>query len=129
MAKAKDLNKLIKNINKWNKQYTSEEYTKEHPPTKAGFFHFTGITCDDVYNYKLREGQGKEKYKKINDAIKKSFNFIGSFYEEQLLKNKNVIGAIFLLKTTFGYRETDKDQSQTVNIVISDKNEGPNKLT
>ncbi len=114
------------------RQYDNPAFYKIKPPTKAGLRYFTGITRDNVYNWKKQATEDTKtgkKYIKVSDAIKKAEDLILAYYEERLIKGGNHIGGtIFLLKTTFQYREKEQESAQTVNIVISTDNEGNNEI-
>ncbi len=129
---AKNLTNITKSINKWIKQYDDVKFYKVKPPTKAGFRYYAGITRDNDYNWKKQADENTKngkKYIKVSDAIKKAEDLILAHYEESLLRGGNhLTGVIFLLKTTFQYREKAAESAQTVNIVISTENEGQNEI-
>ncbi len=114
------------------RQYDNPTFYKTKPPTKAGLRYYTGITRDNVYNWKKQATENDKngkKYVKVSDAIKKAEDLILAYYEERLVKGGNhIAGTIFLLKTTFQYREKAQESAQTVDIVISTENEGNNEI-
>ncbi len=81
-----------------------EEYTS---PTITSFCLYAGISLDTFARY----GEKKE----FSGVIKKARMIIQAFNEWYIYNNKNITGAIFMLKCKFGFIEEDKRREQPDN--------------
>ncbi len=100
--------------NAWVERYCklSDVEIKKCPPTKAGFRHDNSFTYDQLQKYKQND-------KTFRVAYEKAETLIAAYYERSLLRGGNHLsGVMFLLKTTFHYRENDKSDNQQVNITL-----------
>ncbi len=109
-------------LNKWTDTYKkmSPQQLRVVPPTKAGLRHDNSFTYSQLRHYKNNSLD-------FRVALEKAETLIAAYYERSLLRGGNhLTGVIFLLKTTFHYRDNDKNESQAVNITISLDNKGDN---
>ncbi len=109
-------------LNKWTISYTKMSPLQQRvsPPTKAGLRHDNGLTFSQLGHY-------KKESEAFRIALEKAHTMIAAYYERSLLRGGNhLTGVIFLLKTTFHYRENEKGDTQPVSINISLDNKGNN---
>ncbi len=118
--------KVANDINAWLKQYEEiPRLTIEKRPTKKRLYYECNYSSSNASDWLAQP----KKYKAFSKAHKKAVAFIGMELESLVLSGgKEMIGAIFLLKTTFHYTDNKPVDNQTVNVLISSSNEGGNKL-
>ncbi len=118
--------KVANDINAWLEQYeTIPRLVFDKRPTKKRLFYECSYSSSNAHDWLAQP----KKYKAFNKAHKKAVAFIGMELENLVLSGgKEMIGAIFLLKTTFHYSDNKPVDNQTVNVLISSSNEGGNKI-
>ena len=85
-------------------KFLDELDSGEQTPTKASFFSFVGITKQNVYDWEKSNNPDRNK---LNEYCKIVYLQLEKKLNENMLrsKEKNGICYMFLMKSTFGYRD------------------------